>query len=229
MMRRVCVLGVTLAASLVVLLLIKEAGTIANDTIAKPDVLDRNSRTGGEEPLEAAQEERVQKGVDIPSPSELVSRPNVEVPSRQLRNIGHDTPAACVETALWASLDGDVETLASIICIPQAGRGKIDAYIGTLPKDRSNFRTAEEMVALAFAFEVSSSWSEFTGFDERITAPGEAVVTIRGINRTSNESKSARIRLKQSETGWQIVPGNRVFEEYDSFVRRAEMAIEGKK
>ncbi|MEO5960948.1 MAG: hypothetical protein ABIR80_17720, partial [Opitutaceae bacterium] len=75
-------------------------------------------------------------------------------PFSSWKNQGRATPAAALETLLWAGMTPDYDALARMIAFDERGKAKLDAWFLTLTPDlRARFGTAERALAPAFAEE----------------------------------------------------------------------------
>jgi len=76
-------------------------------------------------------------------------------PAGAWRNVGRATPAAALETALWAAVGGDIETLATTISLDERALATAIAVMDRLPADvRQQYGSPEEFVALLTARDV---------------------------------------------------------------------------
>lgn len=70
------------------------------------------------------------------------------MPSTEWRNMGASTPAAVLETALWAAAGGDVNTFAKCLRLEPDARVAARSLLANLPEAmRSQFGTPEQLMA----------------------------------------------------------------------------------
>lgn len=93
------------------------------------------------------------------------------------KNVGRASPAAMLETALWAAVGGDIDALAETLCLDGPARSKAEEILAQLPENvRQQYPTPETLVAL------------FTAKD----MPTDAKMNLAGQNKLS-ESDAAKI------------------------------------
>ena len=73
-------------------------------------------------------------------------------PMSEWRNLGQDTPAAALETMMWASIHRDFDALAKTIAFSEESQRDLDAWFASLPPDvQRKHGTAHRAIAPAFA------------------------------------------------------------------------------
>lgn len=90
-----------------------------------------------------------------PPPSPTPSATEGIVADTLLKNVGRSTPAAAVETALWAATGGEVDALAGTLLLEGEARHAAESMLaGMPPAVRSQYGTPERLVALLTAKEI---------------------------------------------------------------------------
>jgi len=120
------------------------------------------------------------------------------------QNVGQGAPGAAVQTLVWAALKGDDDLLAKLLALDPAARQRSDALIARLPEAGRARWTPEKLAALwvtGLVTEVSAA--QVLG--ETMPDATHATVTVR-LGRAKEEQK---IPLTRTDTGWQIVVGEK--------------------
>jgi hypothetical protein len=119
-----------------------------------------------------------------------------------LTDAGRATPAAALQTLLWAALKGDDAQLASVISLSRTTREQASALLVNLPAQVRSTWTPEKLGALFF-----------TGFCTEMTGAAINNVTISDANhatiavRFTNGSKEVVLPLsvETGDGGWQVM------------------------
>lgn len=153
-----------------------------------------------------------------PAASEPAPRP---IPSAAWKNAGRATPAAALETALWAAVGGDIDVLASTLVLGPEARRRAEAVLAGLPPEmRVQYATPEKFAALFTARDVpldaSLTLNPIKGDNEN-----EALLRIRltGSQTVAGktalvESKSTLLSLRRFDDGWKLQVPEAAIEKY---------------
>lgn len=142
-----------------------------------------------------------------------------------LRDAGRATPAAALETALWAATGGDVETLGSTLLLDAEARTRAEQILATLPAAaRDQYRTPEHLVAaltvkdipLNGLFIMAPKKDEPTGTRILARMPGP-----------DGKLRTVAISLRQNGSEWQLVVPASAVEKYGRMLARASVAAPG--
>ena len=77
------------------------------------------------------------------------------LPASAWRNAGSATPAAALETVLWAAAGGEVDALAGLLRFDVGVRARVDAMFAGLPDSvRTEYGTPERLIAALTARDV---------------------------------------------------------------------------
>lgn len=110
----------------------------------------RKSTQGLTELVQTAQAAAKLKSMSTPESSVATKL----IPATEWKNAGKGSPEAAAETALWAALGGDVETLANTLVFTPTAKAKGDAWFASLPEStRQQYGSAEKVMALLIARE----------------------------------------------------------------------------
>jgi hypothetical protein len=119
-----------------------------------------------------------------------------------MRNAGQGTPAAALQTLLWAAMKGDDPLMARIIGWEESVRPKAQALIDRLPVEtRALYPTPEAMTALVFTRHIldvpAIHISKITHKDG-----GNVVLTVKGLTRSDQH-----FPMRLGPGGWQVIAG----------------------
>lgn len=124
------------------------------------------------------------------------------------QNAGHATPEASLETALWASVNGDIDTLTGLLLFDAEARNEAAALFARLPAAlQQEFVSPERLVAVLAAKDVPLGSAAILN---QYLVEQEARVTVQ-IFDADNKHRMALLSLRSDETGWRfVVPANAV-------------------
>jgi len=124
------------------------------------------------------------------------------------QNLGAATPAAALETALWASAGGDIDALAGLLALDPAARTEAAALFAQLPANlRQEFVSPERLVAVLTAKDVPLGSATILG---QYPSPTDTKVSAQIFDAEGNQ-KISLFSLRLEGDRWQlVVPGNAV-------------------
>jgi hypothetical protein len=143
------------------------------------------------------------------------------------KNRGQATPAATVETALWAAAGGDVASLKSLLQLDDVVQTRAGEVLAQLPESaRALYPSSEQLIA-AFTTkaiplgDAQLVWQHQSGPDDAVvcvfvknTEPGAVVPSpansgppekIPPMAAPSNQTKLAYLSLRRIDDRWQVV------------------------
>ncbi|MDQ5977340.1 MAG: hypothetical protein QG602_312 [Verrucomicrobiota bacterium] len=137
------------------------------------------------------------------------------------KNSGRATPEAAFETGLWASANGDIDTLTGLLVFDAEARNEAAALYARLPETlRREFVSPERLVAVLAAKDVplgsATILSQFpTANETKVSAQ---------IFDADGKHRMALLSLRSDEAGWRfVVPANAV-KRYAAWLRPAAAA-----
>ena len=131
-------------------------------------------------------------------------------------NAGQDTPAATLESALWAAAGGELTRLAETLTIEASQKDQAAALLGLLPAEfQGRFATAEELVAFLMIKDVPLGSAEVL---QQVEIAGDMRISVR-LADTEGRRKVVVLSLKQSGPTWRLVVPGDAIERYAAFLQ----------
>ncbi len=129
---------------------------------------------------------------------------------------GQDTPAATLESALWAAAGGELARLAETLTIEPAQKDQAAALLGLLPAEfQGRFATAEELVAFLMIKDVPLGSAEVL---QQAEIAGAMRLSVR-LADTEGKRKVVVLALKQAGPTWRLVVPEDAIERYAAFLQ----------
>ena len=124
------------------------------------------------------------------------------------QNAGRASPEAAFETGLWASVNGDIDTLTGLLLFDAEARNEAGALFGRLPAAlQQEFVSPERLVAVLAAKDVPLGSATILN---QYPAANETKVAAQ-IFDAEGQHRMALLSLRSDETGWRfVVPANAV-------------------
>lgn len=121
---------------------------------------------------------------------------------------GRLTPAAAVQTAIWAAMKGDDRALMEATALRPDTRTKAEALVANLPAETRAQWTPEKLAALWMS-SVINDVSALQITDETYEDPRHAMVNLR----IANHDQPEHVNLRLTSSGWKIIlPGKEIDE-----------------
>lgn len=142
-----------------------------------------------------------------------------------LRNAGRATPAAALETALWAATGGDVDMLANTLVLDPEARTKAEQILAALPAaTRSQYRTAEHLVAALTVKDIPLN-GLFIMAPKKEDPTGTRILA--RMPTQDGKSRTVAISLRQNGDEWRLVVPPGAVEKYGRMLARADAFAPG--
>jgi hypothetical protein len=131
------------------------------------------------------------------------------------KNAGISSPAAAVETALWAAAGGDVAALVTTIGFEPKLKASLERAFAQLPENvRLQYGSPEHMVAFFTVKDVPVGDMQI--LQERQAGDGEMEVTVRLRPEDQKSAKEVALTLKRFDGGWRLmVPPQAIQKHFD--------------
>lgn len=127
------------------------------------------------------------------------------IESAEWRNAGRATPAAALETVLWAAAGGDVDTFAASLWFADSNaRQQAQRLFDELPSDaKQRYRRPEGLIAALTIPEVPIGTAERIHWGES-TSPNFAYASLRLASEKGTGKNVVLLFLSQAD-GWRVV------------------------
>lgn len=137
------------------------------------------------------------------------------------QNAGRATPEATFETGLWASVNGDIDTLTSLLLFDPEARNEAGVLFARLPAAlQQEFVSPERLVAILAAKDVPLGSATILN---QYPAANETKVAAQ-IFDAEGKHRMALLSLRSDATGWRfVVPVNAV-KRYAAWLRAPAVA-----
>jgi hypothetical protein len=135
------------------------------------------------------------------------------VPSTAWRNVGYATPAAAIETALWAAAGGDTDLLVKSFILEEAAGRKAEAMFAGLPGEtRRRYAGPEELVAFMTAKDVPLEGTRIMTSGDQSEEKQRVAVQLRN---AAGSVRQVHIELRDTPDGWRLVVPESAVERYE--------------
>ena len=139
-----------------------------------------------------------------------------ELSREQWRNAGRDTPAATVETMLWAAAGGDVEHIGDTLALTTEAREKANALLASLPADiREGYANAENFIAMLTAKQAPMGSAAVVA---EVPYP-EGTILVTNFKDFYGNAHVVALALRTDGNGWRIDVPPSAIERYASVIR----------
>jgi hypothetical protein len=138
------------------------------------------------------------------------------VPYSLWKNRGRATPAAALETALWSSAHGDINTLTTLLVFDTEARNEASTLFASLPGQlQQQFVSPERLVAVLAAKDVPLGSATILN---EIPTPTETKVAAQ-IFDPEGKQKVAVLSLRSDDAGWRFVVPPKAVKRYADWLR----------
>lgn len=132
------------------------------------------------------------------------------------KNAGRATPEAAFETGLWASVNGDIDTLTSLLVFDTESRNEAAALYARLPETlRQEFVSPERLIAVLAAKDVPLGSATILN---QFPAANETKVSAQ-IFDAEGKHRFALLSLRPDEAGWKFVVSTNAVKRYAAWLR----------
>lgn len=136
--------------------------------------------------------------------------PTKLIPADALKDQGRLSPEAGIQTALWAAVGGDVETLAKSVVLTPTAQQKAEAWFAGLSEaTRQQYGTPERVIALMIARD-AAGLSGVQVIGQKEIAPDNVGVRLR-FGSVDGKTKDDSVLMRKVSDGWRmVIPDNAV-------------------
>jgi hypothetical protein len=126
------------------------------------------------------------------------------IPVNEWKNAGRGTPAAAIETLLFAASGADVESLAGSLELTPSAREKAQALLDRLPEaTREQYGTPEKLMALMLARD-AEKLAGMQVLGQREVAPDTTGVRVR-FGNDMGQTKEESLLMHRANDGWHLM------------------------
>jgi hypothetical protein len=136
------------------------------------------------------------------------------IPMSEWKNAGLATPAATLETALWAGAGGDIDTLANTFFLGDRAKERADALFANLSEaTRQQYGSPEKLLALMFAREIGvvTGMQVLSQVDR---GPEEAMLFMR-VGNAEGKTKEEKLPFQLTPGGWRLQFPEKMIDKYE--------------
>ncbi|MEO7798281.1 MAG: hypothetical protein ABIY47_11200, partial [Opitutaceae bacterium] len=152
-----------------------------------------------------------------PAPEFVRTITNASLPPTDWKPAGAATPAAALETVLWAGANGDIETLAGLLILEGEVRTRADALLSKVsPQIRAQYPSPERLIALFTAKDVPLGGAQMS--DPETVPGGERKVIGARLVNVDGSSRTATFFLRQQGAEWKLVVPPKAVEKYEAML-----------
>ena len=120
-------------------------------------------------------------------------------------NVGRASPGAAFQTAIWAIVQGDDDTLVHALALTDAARKKADRLLADLPDTaRARYASPEKLVGVFFSAGVLIGADGFQIVGQDYADASHATVRLR-----TGGGKDDTFPMQLGPSGWQMVVGEK--------------------
>lgn len=140
------------------------------------------------------------------------------LPASAWKNAGSATPAAALETVLWAAAGGEVDALAGLLRFDVGVRARVDALFAGLPDSvRTEYGTPERLIAALTARDVPLGKAKL--FDTKADFSGDRRMAMQ-INETEGKApRGVLFSLRPKGGTWGLVVPASAVEKYAAMLK----------
>ena len=130
---------------------------------------------------------------------------------RLWQNAGQATPAAAMETTLWAAAGGEIDALAGMLAFDDDARRQANTLFAQLPEAlRKELSTPERLIALLTAKDVPLGGANIVG---QFPTPVDTKVATQIFDATGKQ-KVAMFSLRADGANWRLVVPGAIVQRY---------------
>lgn len=138
------------------------------------------------------------------------------------KNAGRFTPAAALETTLWAAAGGDLDALANSLVLAPEARVRAEALLASLPDSmRASYATPEHLIALFTVKDIPLGSMQVRKQTPR--GSDETAVRVR-LRSAEGHVKDAELTLRRDEGGWRLVVPESAVRRYETMLGKTASA-----
>ncbi|MBC7369272.1 MAG: hypothetical protein H7343_21100 [Undibacterium sp.] len=146
------------------------------------------------------------------------------MPANMWRNAGGATPAAALETALWAAAGGDIAALAGRLTFDTGVRAKAEALLAGLPEAmRAGYGSPEQFIAALTAKDVPLGNAKI--YDTKYEIEGSRFLIAEVRDTDGGKTRQVQLRLRETDGEWKILVRAGVIENYAAALKGPAVGV----
>ncbi len=133
------------------------------------------------------------------------------------RNLGLSTPTNTLHSIIWASLNGDVEALGSMLIFDPEGRDAVETLWSGLSESlRAQYSTSPKLMATLIAGRITPAvyQAELKEATQEQPDVMRAVFTLKNATANGVSGKFVSLRFQRDSGGWKLLVPKSVITEY---------------
>lgn len=133
------------------------------------------------------------------------------------KNVGLSTPTNTLHSIIWASLNGDVDALGSMLFFDQESRAVVEALWAGLPESqRAQYPSGQKLMATLVAGRLTPALYQAEWKEETQESPDvmNARFILNSANLQSINSRSVLLSFHRQGTDWRLVVPKSVVAEF---------------
>jgi len=136
------------------------------------------------------------------SAASIKSVPAAFIAACDWRNVGDATPAAALQTALWAAAGGDLETLTRMLFLDAKVKAQAGLLFAGLPEAvRQQYGSAERLIALLTAKDVPLGAMQ--PLEEKPFGPDDVAIAVR-LQNPEGKTRDLALTAHRTDDGWRL-------------------------
>lgn len=150
-----------------------------------------------------------------------------ELPVNLWKNAGSATPAASLETVLWAAAGGDIDALVRHLAFDPDVKARAEALFRSLPAEtQAQYGSPERLVASLAAKSVPLGSAKIV--DLKTTKDGDVLLAAQLSQPPGKTTRHALFYMRQEGAEWKLAVRQGVIEKYAELLTKPVVSVEGK-
>lgn len=149
------------------------------------------------------------------------------LPASAWKNAGTATPAAALETVLWAAAGGEVDALAGLLRFDAGVKARMEGLFAGLPESvRTEYGTPERLIAALTARDVPLGKAKL--FDTKADFSGDRRMAVQLYETEGKAPRGVLFSLRPEGGTWGLVVPASAVEKYAAMLKGAAAVEAGK-
>ncbi|MEO6003240.1 MAG: hypothetical protein ABIZ04_10215 [Opitutus sp.] len=150
------------------------------------------------------------------------SAPSAFIPVSAWKNAGRATPAAVLQTVLWAAAGGDLDALTQTLFLDAKVKAQADRIFAGLPDGiRQQYGSAERLIALLTAKDVPLGAMQ--PLEEKAFGPNDVAIAVR-LQSPEGKTTAVVLTAHRVDDGWRLKVPASALQKYVNALQRPTTA-----